>query len=104
MPKGVHRKHWIQLSLFVHATDGEKEILRTILSTHKKEMSTRQLRARTEVDLYLEASAIHGMCNKLVQKKFIQLVRRERVLGESGRAHNVYKVTPDGVEALQWII
>lgn len=80
--------------------EGAKEIMRVILSTHKKEMDTRELRARTDVDLYIEPTSVHVLCSRLKDGGFIKLVRKERAPGESGRARHVYSVTPKGAEVV----
>lgn len=84
----------------MRVTEKQKEIMRTILSTHKRELDTRALRARTEVDLYLQPSSIHVMCNRLVEANLLQVVRKERTPGEPGRERHVFKVTTLGEEIL----
>lgn len=75
--------------------------MRVILASHKKEMDTRTLRARTSVDLYLEPGSIHSMCLRLRERGYIELVRKERAPGEAGRERYVYAVTPKGVEVVK---
>lgn len=81
--------------------EGAKEIMRVIASTHKKELDTRGLRARTEVDLYIEATSVHVICKRLRLRGYLELVRKERSPGEAGRARNVYSVTEKGLEAIK---
>jgi DNA-binding PadR family transcriptional regulator len=90
-----------QLELFPTATDAEKEILRAILATHKKEMQEHQLRKRTEVDVYIEATSVHTLCARMVKKQLIAIARKESGGGMSGAPRNVFTVTQAGLEALQ---
>ena len=83
-----------------YVTRREKDILKMILTSAKKKMSTTELKARAERDLYIAVSSVQTMCYHLEKREFLSVAERIPGAKYSSKLLCVYEVTPKGVEAI----